>query len=547
MKDAIKAYACAYHNEVTGSRFLLVIEWPDGRTNRLLIDYGYFQEVDYRFMNYVDDLDPTNIDAIIVTHNHIDHTGLIPKAVKQGYRNKVYMTEITKELVGGFWRDCAEQQEGNAQDMRERYPDEAHKFNALYHIEDVERAMKYCVGVPYRKTLEILPGIKLTFWENGHILGAGMILLQCQYLGMKPMNFLFTGDLKMSNVFFNVPKFPKWFRRMELIMFIESTYGSTRQEDIKKCFRNNILEAFERKQHILIGAFAQGRMQEKLYEFKLMQDEGLIPPEYMICVDGPLGIDTTFKYQSILEWFNPSKKDFLPKDLVYVNPKNRDSILSDGVPKILITTSGMLSNGPAKTYVPLFLEHPNALIHLVGYAAEETMARKLLDAKREDEVMLGLHAYHKRAVVKTTRENSSHATEDQLLEFINMFTNIRFLGINHGNTDTKKHFFDDIVEECPSVEDLAILDRDHMVSFYQMATKSSRYSDIAVKKMPAKLLNESRVVFGKEVDPKRNRGNAKKKGKNDKKKQQKQKKQKQKQKKPKRSSNRYKGGRGRGK
>lgn len=499
MNSALKVYASAYHNEVTGSRILLVAERPDGVTYRILIDYGYFQEIPYRYLNYVDDLDPETIDAIILTHNHIDHIGLVPKAVKQGYRKNIYMTEITQDLIGDFWKDSAEQQEDNARDMRERYPDEAKKFHALYHVDDVDRAMKHTVGLAYRKTVEILPGVKLTFWENAHLLGAGMVLLQFSYIGMKPLNFLFTGDFKFDNSFTRVPMFPKWFRNMELIMFCESTYGSTRKEDIKICFKDNILEAFSRKQNILIGAFAQGRMQEMLYEFKCLQDEGLIPPEYQIWVDGPLGITTTFKYQAILEWYNPTRKDFLPDGIQFVDPKAREHILSDGIPKILITTSGMLSNGPAKVYVPIFLEHPNSLIHLVGYAAEETLARKLLDTKHDDTVSIGNHIYHKRAVVKTTREKSSHATEDELLKLINLFTNVKFLGINHGNTDVKEVFYADILEECPNVETVGILDRDHMFSFYRVGYKKDPNTRIDVKALPAGLINDSKLVFGKEA------------------------------------------------
>lgn len=497
---ALKAYVIAYHNEVTGSRFLLVIERPDGTTYRILIDYGYFQEPKYRYLNYVDDLDPEIIDAIVVTHNHIDHTGLLPKAVRHGYRNKIYMTEITESLIGEYLYDSAEQQEENVSEMRERYPNEAHKFNKLYYKEDVANTLKLCVGVPYRKTIQILPGVKLTFWENAHILGASMVLLQCSYENMKPMNYLFSGDFKFRSVFTKVPMFPKWFRNMELIMFVESTYGTTKTTDIKKCFWNNILEAFERKQDILIGSFALDRMQAILYDFKLMQDKGLIPPEYQICVDGPLGISTNGKYQSILDWYNPSKKDFMPKGVRYMDHKSRLHIFDDGVPKIVITTSGMLNNGPARTYVPMFLERDNTLIHLVGYAAEETMARKLLDTKRDETVKLGNKIYHKKAIIKTTREKTAHSLEDELIdELIKQFTNIIFLGINHGNTDVKNAFYDDVMMECPNVKQAGILDREHMYSFYRVGLKSDRDTRIIVKARSAGLLNDSKLVFGREA------------------------------------------------
>ena len=497
-RDAFKAYASVYHDEVTGSRILIVVERPDGVVYRIVTDFGYFQEIPHRYLNYVTDLNPEKIDAIILTHNHIDHTGLVPKAVREGYNKPIYMTEITKLFVGPFWNDSASQQVENLMDIKKRFPDEADKFEIPYEQKDVEDTLKLCKGIPFKKTIEILPGVKLTFLEIGHLLGAGMVLLQCSYPGRKSFNFFFTGDYKLTNKLFKMPSIPKWLRKMELIMFHESTYGTTDDDEVKKCFRENMIEAFSKRQNILIGAFAQGRMQEMLYDFKIMQDEGLIPEEYIIGVDGPLGIETTLKYQKVLEWFSPAHKDFLPKGLVFMEPGGRDHVLDDGIPKIIITTSGMLSNGPARVYVPAFLENKNSLIHLVGYAAEETLARKLLEAKDAEFVKIGSKEIKKLCEVKTTREMSSHATRDQMIGFINLFTNIVFLGINHGDHEVKKAFAQTVVEQCPNVGEVAILDREHMVCIYQNGLSKEPFSNVKIRQMNAGLCCDSKLYFGKE-------------------------------------------------
>lgn len=488
MKNSdFKVYLSVYHDEVTGSRILLTIVFPDGRVYRILIDCGYFQEIQYRYLNYVDDLDPTTIDAILVTHNHIDHTGLLPKMVKQGYRNPIYMTEITKELLPKYLLDSCEQQADNARYLKDKYPGDEWKFDALYRVEDVNRTMSLCQGVKFEKTLEIVPGVKATFFINGHILGAAMILVQCTAYGRKPINILFTGDYKLHNPFFEVPTLPMWLKKMDLIVVHESTYGTTTASNIKVCFKKNLLEAFKRKQHVLIGAFAQGRMQEVLYDLKLMQDEGLIPEDYEICIDGPLGIDTTYSYQRILQWFNPEKSDFIPKKVRIIDPKSRDSILSYGGRKIIVTTSGMLSNGPARLYVPMFICREDCMIHLIGYAAEETLARTLLEAKRADVVSIGNSMYQKRAVVKTTREKTSHAPLNEILEFIEPFDNIVFMAINHGEEDVKNGLKETVREECPNVKMVDCLDRNNMYCIHQLAKSDDNFSNIVVKKQPAKL------------------------------------------------------------
>lgn len=507
-KGDFKAYLSAYHNEVTGSGLVLHVYFPDGRDYQIGVDKGYFQEVEWRHLNYVDDIDPRKIDAFLITHNHIDHTGLLPKMVRNGYRNPIYMTTITNQLLPKFLYDSCDQQEDNAKYLKQKYPEEEWKFQPLYYKDDVENTLNLCKGIKYNRRFEVIPGsgIFATFLENGHILGASIILIECVFLKRKPLNFLFTGDYRMQNTFYKVPSIPKLVRNMELIMVHEATYGTTSSDDIKICFEKNIVESVNKRRNILIGAFAQGRMQEILYRIKCMVDQKKIPDDYRILVDGPLGIATTKNYIDILSWYNPRMANFIPrvpygydkaseedkKEMLYralnemvVNPKARESVLDNEDPVILITTSGMLSNGPAKMYVPMFLENSNAMIHLTGYAAEETLARTLLEAKRNDTVTIGGEEYQKKAIIKTTREMTSHTTMDEMLEFIDQFKNIQFLGINHGSQCVKEVFINHVAASCDKVANVDMLDRDNMYCIYQFGKRGQKYSSIVVKHMPA--------------------------------------------------------------
>jgi len=490
LNDDFRVYLTAYHHEVTGSRLVLNAVYPDGRKQKIMVDCGYYQEVNYRYLNYEHELNPENIDVILITHNHIDHTGLLPKMAKEGFNGPIYMTQMTYELLPSYLQDSARQQPENAEYLRKKYPNDAYKFDVLYNDKDVQKVLPLAKGVDYRKTIEVLPGVKVTFYENGHLLGAACILVQFTCYGKKPLNFLFTGDYRSRNPLFFVPVIPKAVRKMELIIVCESTYGGVESQEIRKCFEKNMMEAFSKRMNVLIGAFAQGRMQEILNVFRIMQEEGKIPPEYEICIDGGLGISTCLKYMSLLRKYYPKSPNFMPEGVRVLDADSRSSILdSQGLRnsrKIVITTSGMLSNGPAREHVPNFLERYDCMIHLCGYAAEETIARQLLDTIRLNEVTIRGNVYQKNAVVKTTREFTSHAASDELIKFLSQFKNVRFVAVNHGSTVQSRDFAHLINDTCPNVEEVGRINRNNMYCFVQRAKRGAGYEDIEVKALPAK-------------------------------------------------------------
>ena len=528
MRDDLTANIQASNNGVTGSRNLVTIKDQDGKYHHILIDCGYFQEEKWKYLNYLDDVNVDKIEAIILTHNHIDHTGLVPKLVNRGYRGPIYCTDITAELLTDYWMDSLKMQPDECKKMREKYPDSRINFKPLFTLEDVKIARLLVVAFPYKQTIRILPdvpNIQVTLFNNGHLLGAAYVLLQIidYRKNRKNLNFLFTGDFCNRNPFYPVDELPNWVKKLELVIVTESTYGTTKTTDIVECFEENLKEAFRKKQNILIGAFAQGRMQQVLQKLRKMQKNGDIPSEYEIYFDGPLGIRTTYKYESIFDWFCPEVKEFKPDEIKVANPKARQSFLDDvgnGKLKILVTTSGMLSNGPAKEYVPLFLGHNNTLIHLTGYAAEGTLARKLIDCQYDSEITLGGQTITKKAEIKTTREFSLHPMKDEIEEFLTQFAIPPIVFIIHGEPFVKESLADELVQKFTAgsnkkIKQVEVLDRSCFYRIRQAAPDLSyvysefndegkRYNSVEVKRMPSKFV-EYEHMLGKEVDRK-NRG-----------------------------------------
>ena len=428
------------HSEVTGSNILLIIKLSNGDIVKGMIDCGTFQEMEYQDENTKFIIEPKQVDFLCLTHDHIDHMGRIPLLVNRGYKKKIYCTNNTAVLLPYTLHD-------NFKIMKDRCKRKNQK--CWYSIEDVTNAEKLVDKKSYYETFEVHPKIKITFLENGHLLGAAMILLQIE--DEENINLLFTGDYNNQNVFFDVNPIPQWIKDLPITIFAESTYGDRTTEEVlsemDKTFKENILEAVSENKNILIPSFALGRSQEVLYHIKEIQSQKKLE-DYKIYLDGSLAIVYTELLRSgMVENLKYEMQDFLPKNFSYVvNGRMREDIINSRGHKIIVTTSGMAQYGPAKVYIPEFLSRMNAIIHFTGYCAEGTYGRKLKDESEYNEN------------IKFTTEFSAHAKKDTLLSLIKEFSDVKGLLINHGNKEVKNKF-KTYLKEKTSIKEINILEQ----------------------------------------------------------------------------------------
>ena len=450
-KERFYADLMATQPEVTGSCNLIIVKLPNDETIRFVVDCGLFQEKEYEELNNALPFNAENVDFCLVTHNHVDHTGRLPLMVKKGFFKKIYATETTCKLLPLALNDSFKV----LRDISKRK-----NKKVLYNEGDVERTISLLSPCKFNETVEISPNVKITFLNNGHLIGAALILVQISYPGCNDINLLFTGDYNNKNMFFDVNPIPECILNLPLTIIQESTYGNMDTSEIIKCFRGNILKCINNGGTVIAPVFSLGRSQEILYELKCMQNEGVLDKEIPIYFDGKLAIKYTDLFIKDGLDIREDMKDFLPENLRFVNKLNRNEVLEDLERKIVLTTSGMGSYGPAQVYIPEYITREGALIHFTGYTAEGTLGSRLKNTNVGETVEVGGVIAKKKATVEYTTEYSAHAKADEMIEFLKQFKNIKLVLVNHGEAEVKHIFANRILKEVEAKR-VGLLGRDY--------------------------------------------------------------------------------------
>lgn len=368
---------------VTGSKYLLTIGGF-----KLLIDCGLFQGLkELRLRNWDDfPIPPAEIDAVVLTHAHIDHSGYLPRLVKQGYGGPIYCTTPTRDLLDILLRDSAKLQEEEAAYAAKAGYSRHQKPLPLYTTEDAETVFPMIKDAPLNEPIQIHPSITLQFAYAGHILGASSV-----YLSIKgesqTKKILFSGDIgRYDHPIFYDPVCPPDVD----VLFIESTYGDRQNpdEDVERDFAQIVNDALDRGGVLLIPAFAVGRTQEILYYLKKLRDTKLIP-KCNIYVDSPMAIDSTKLYMRHPDFHRLTKAELDAQDtflhfdgLTYCRAQEDSKALNDiRRNAIIISASGMLAGGRILHHLYHRLPHEQDTLMFTGFQAEGTRGRTILEGE----------------------------------------------------------------------------------------------------------------------------------------------------------------------
>lgn len=454
MKEKMFVDIMATQPEVTGSCNPLIVKYPDKTTTRFIVDCGLFQEKDYSKYNKEFPFDGKNIDFALITHNHVDHIGRLPLLVKKGFTGPIYASKATYEFMPYALYDSYKV----LKDLAKRNHEPQ-----LYSEANVSETCHRLIPCAFKQSIIIDDHITVTFIKNGHLVGAALILVQIKYPGCRDINILFTGDWNNKNMFFTVPKIPEWIRKLPLTIVQESTYGTTNSsetEAMSGTFERNLIDCISSNGTFISMVFSLGRAQEILYILKCMQKNGKLSKEIPIYFDGKLAQQYTRLYKNQDLGIDGKMLDFLPENLIMVGREDREAIIENSDSKVIVTTSGMGTYGPAQIYIPRYITRENCMLHFTGYTAEGTLGEKLRSAKMGETVNIGGLICKKRAKVEYTAEFSAHAKADEMLKFLKQFEDLRMVLVNHGEAETKLKFSERIAEEVNPVN-VAILNRDY--------------------------------------------------------------------------------------
>lgn len=398
---------------VTGSKHLLKTPGLN-----ILIDCGLFQGIkSLREKNWEKlPVAASDIDVMILTHAHLDHCGYIPLLIRQGFKGKIYMTAPTKDLTELILLDSAKIQEEDAEKAnRFRYTKHRPAL-PLYTTEDAESSFKYFVTLTCDTYIQLNENVQFRLKTCGHILGACSVEIDCY-----GKTIVFSGDIGRDQSV--ILASPDYFTHADFVV-MESTYGDRLHgtEDVPAELARLINETIHRGGNILIPSFAVGRAQELIYILNLLRMQGKIPGDTPIILDSPMAATATEILLRYPEFARISEKELIEMtDQVIINRdhQNTERLIQQHRSKIVIAASGMLSGGRVLDYLKYYVGDDRNVVLMIGYQAEGTRGRALLNNAFE----LKIHGryYPVKARVVEIMNLSGHADQSELLGWISHF------------------------------------------------------------------------------------------------------------------------------
>lgn len=457
----MKIEFCGAAEGVTGSCHLISTQ-----KHKVLLDCGQFQGGKAEdAMNFEDfPFNPAEIDCVILSHSHIDHCGRIPLLMNRGFKGPVYCTDATADLLEVMLKDSGYIHEKEAQWKNEKAERAGKSFRVqpLYTFNDAIAALKLVKPFLYDQLFEVNDEMKVVFNEAGHILGSAIIELwvdEGEPKGEKISKIVFSGDLGMVNR--PILKDPKKIKKADFLI-MEATYGnrvhppnSASVDELMEI----VLKTIKRGGNAIIPSFAVGRTQELIFEFNRFSEKH---PELaealdhiMVYVDSPMATNATEVFRNNAQVFDDETREYILKgdhpldfkNLVFTRSTEESRYLNfDKTPKVIISASGMCEAGRIRHHLKYNLWNPKSSIIFVGYQAEGTLGRLIVDGKK-DFTLFG-DEIHVNAEIYDLEGFSGHADKNGLLDWLSGFQKEpKHIFLVHGESQSKKDFAAEVKEK----------------------------------------------------------------------------------------------------
>ncbi len=439
---------------VTGSKHLISLK--NGK--KVLLDCGMFQGMgkDTDSLNREFGFEPSEVDVMILSHAHIDHSGLIPRLVKQGFGGKIFCTDATRELCDLLLEDSAEIQENDV-----KYHNKSSKASGapliqpLYTLQDAKTSMRSFHSRPYGEWFDVIEGVEAMFTDAGHIIGSGCVHVRITE-NNQTQQITFSGDLgRYRDV---ILKSPQTFSQADYII-LESTYGNSLHEDVHTSV-DHLLEWVERicvqqKGKLIIPAFSLGRTQEILYAFNQLSLENRLPQlDYFL--DSPLSTAITDVIKKFPGYFNKTIQRVMDSDedpfmfpgLRYIKSVDESKLLNyRNEPCVIISASGMADAGRVKHHISNNIENSRNGILMTGYCEPNSLGGRLLNGSKEVGIFGVQHEVH--AEIGGIKSMSAHGDYEDLSQWLACQDpqKVKKLFLVHGEYDVQVPFKSRLVKK----------------------------------------------------------------------------------------------------